>query len=242
MTEVVLVIDDNEGVRTALSILFSVHELPCITAATVEEGLGMLEEHAVGLVVQDMNFSADTTSGKEGVALFHEIRGRYPDLPIILLTAWTHLESAVELVRAGAADYLATHVSGLPERGDIVIFKHPQRPRVDYVKRVIALPGDTFAMSGGRYRGATEVHRRTVLIGDDFDHIRIEIVCLRFDRHRGCADRCIREIIQQPCNIADACRMHQRRVTLHVYDDGCLSPAAGCANFCHPVGAGCALG
>src|SRR5687767_5405132 len=54
-----------------------------------------------------MNFTADTTSGEEGVALYREIRAVFPDLPIILLTAWTHLETAVELVRAGAADYLA---------------------------------------------------------------------------------------------------------------------------------------
>src|SRR5690606_27409302 len=56
---------------------------------------------------QDMNFHADTTSGEEGIALFQQIRARHPDLPVILLTAWTHLESALELVRAGAADYLA---------------------------------------------------------------------------------------------------------------------------------------
>src|SRR3546814_16561754 len=54
-----------------------------------------------------MNVHADTTSGEEGIALFHEIRTRFPDLPVILLTAWTHLEAAVDLVKAGAADYLA---------------------------------------------------------------------------------------------------------------------------------------
>ena len=107
MSDRVLVIDDNEGVCTALSILFSVHDLPCLTANTVEQGLELLEREPVGLVVQDMNFSEDTTSGKEGIALFHEIRARQPDMPVILLTAWTHLEQAVELVRAGAADYLA---------------------------------------------------------------------------------------------------------------------------------------
>lgn len=106
-SELVLVIDDNEGVRTALSILFSVHELECITAASVEDGLAMLDGNPVGLVIQDMNFTEDTTSGKEGIALFHEIRARHPDLPVILLTAWTHLETAVDLVRAGAADYMA---------------------------------------------------------------------------------------------------------------------------------------
>lgn len=67
----------------------------------------MLERNHIDLIVQDMNFHADTTSGEDGVQLFRAIRERYPDLPIILLTAWTHLETAVDLVKAGAADYLA---------------------------------------------------------------------------------------------------------------------------------------
>jgi DNA-binding NtrC family response regulator len=41
------------------------------------------------------------------VALFRQLRARFPQLPVILLTAWTHLETAVELVREGAADYIA---------------------------------------------------------------------------------------------------------------------------------------
>jgi DNA-binding NtrC family response regulator len=53
-----------------------------------------------------MNFSADTTSGEEGAALFRALRAQQPDLPVVLLTAWTHLESAVQLVKAGAADYI----------------------------------------------------------------------------------------------------------------------------------------
>ena len=54
-----------------------------------------------------MNFRKEATSGEEGVALFHATRERYPTVPIVLLTAWTHLETAVELVKAGAADYVA---------------------------------------------------------------------------------------------------------------------------------------
>ncbi len=69
--------------------------------------MALLECERVDLVVQDMNFHADTTSGEEGVALFRAIRERAPDLPVILLTAWTHLPTAVELVKAGAADYLS---------------------------------------------------------------------------------------------------------------------------------------
>jgi len=103
----ILVIDDNPAVGTALETLFSLHDIDTRTVASPDAGLAMLEREAVDLVVQDMNFHADTTSGEEGVALFRAIRERHPDLPVILLTAWTHLASAVDLVKAGAADYLA---------------------------------------------------------------------------------------------------------------------------------------
>jgi len=103
----ILVIDDNSGVRTALDVLLSIHEFDVVTVAEPSAGLEALASRAVDLVIQDMNFRLDTTSGKEGIELFHEIRRRHPDVPIILLTAWTHLETAVELVKAGAADYLA---------------------------------------------------------------------------------------------------------------------------------------
>jgi DNA-binding NtrC family response regulator len=102
----ILVIDDNPAVATALEVLFSLHDIETLRAATPEDGLALLAREPVDLVVQDMNFRADTTSGEEGRALFTEIRARHPDLPVILLTAWTHLEAAVDLVRAGAADYL----------------------------------------------------------------------------------------------------------------------------------------
>ncbi|MBN8728225.1 MAG: sigma-54-dependent Fis family transcriptional regulator [Xanthomonadales bacterium] len=103
----ILVIDDNPAVGTALDLLFGLRDIRTLVAGSPEEGLEVLRREAVGLVIQDMNFSADTTSGQEGVELFRAIRGRHPDLPIVLLTAWTSLETAVDLVRAGAADYLA---------------------------------------------------------------------------------------------------------------------------------------
>ena len=102
----ILVIDDNPTVATALEVLFSLHDLRTVCAASPEEGLARLRREPVDLVIQDMNFTADTTSGEEGQALFKAIRSEHPDLPVILLTAWTHLASAVDLVKAGAADYL----------------------------------------------------------------------------------------------------------------------------------------
>ncbi len=102
----ILVIDDNPAVGIALEVLFSLHDIDTEVKGSPRDGLMRLERGGIDLVIQDMNFDADTTSGDEGVALFHAIRERHADLPVILLTAWTHLESAVDLVKAGAADYL----------------------------------------------------------------------------------------------------------------------------------------
>ena len=103
----VLVIDDNPAVATALEVLFSLRDLRTLSADSPARALAILDRQPVDVVIQDMNFRADTTSGQEGVQLFHAIRARHPDMPVILMTAWTQLESAVELVKGGAADYLA---------------------------------------------------------------------------------------------------------------------------------------
>jgi DNA-binding NtrC family response regulator len=103
----VLVIDDNPAVATALEVLFSLRDLRTLSADSPARALAILDRQPIDVVIQDMNFRADTTSGEDGAALFRVLRARFPDLPVILLTAWTQLESAVELVKAGAADYLA---------------------------------------------------------------------------------------------------------------------------------------
>lgn len=103
----VLLIDDNRSIATALEVLLSLHDIACVYADSPAAGLVLLANKPIDLVIQDMNFAADTTSGEEGSALFRAIREQHPDLPVILLTAWTHLDMAVELIKAGAADYVA---------------------------------------------------------------------------------------------------------------------------------------
>ena len=158
MTRTVLIIDDNPAVGEALSLALSLHEIRPLTALTPDEGLAALEREAVDVVIQDMNFTADTTSGREGVALFRAIRERHPDLPVILLTAWTHLETAVELVKAGAADYLAkpwddnkllATVENLLELSEssreISRSRHERRKRREALQKKYELDGLVFA-------------------------------------------------------------------------------------------------
>ena len=103
----ILVIDDNPDIGTALNVLCMLANIKCTSVLTPAEGLAKLSQQSFDLVIQDMNFTNDMTSGDEGIALFHQIREIASDMPIIVITAWTHLETAVDLVRCGFADYLA---------------------------------------------------------------------------------------------------------------------------------------
>lgn len=103
----VLVVEDQPAVSQALGVLFDVHGIPFDVAARPEDASRLVESGSIGVVIQDMNFSPSATSGAEGVALFRELRLLAPELPVLLMTAWTSLETAVQLVKEGASDYFA---------------------------------------------------------------------------------------------------------------------------------------
>ncbi|MEQ3653503.1 MAG: sigma-54 dependent transcriptional regulator [Glaciecola sp.] len=103
----ILIVDDTPAVLQALSLLLEIHGYEVITTTSPAEALKYVDQLRVSLVIQDMNFTRDTTSGEEGKGLFFAMRELNPHLPVILITAWTDLEQAVELVKAGAVDYIA---------------------------------------------------------------------------------------------------------------------------------------
>jgi DNA-binding NtrC family response regulator len=103
----VLIVDDQVAVRTALEVLFELHGLESLAAASPEEALDLVASEDIGAVVQDMNFTQHDTTGESGVALFRALRRLDADLPIVLLTAWGSFEIAVQLVKEGANDYMA---------------------------------------------------------------------------------------------------------------------------------------
>jgi DNA-binding NtrC family response regulator len=103
----ILVVDDQPAVCAALELLFDVHGLETLTARTPEQALELVRSEDLGVVLQDMNFHRDATSGEEGEALLGSIKQLDPDLPVLLMTAFQSLETAVRLVREGASDYIA---------------------------------------------------------------------------------------------------------------------------------------
>jgi DNA-binding NtrC family response regulator len=103
----ILIVDDNAAVRGALGLLFRLHDLEPVVAGSPEEALAIVAREEVAVVVQDMNFRRDTTSGAEGEELMRAIRAIDPEMPVLLMTAFTSLETAVRLVKEGASDYIA---------------------------------------------------------------------------------------------------------------------------------------
>jgi DNA-binding NtrC family response regulator len=102
----ILIVDDNPSICSALALMLDIHGYQSVSCHGPEAALAIMVQKDISLVIQDMNFSRDTTSGEEGKALFYALRQAQADVPIILMTAWTQLETAVELVKAGAADYM----------------------------------------------------------------------------------------------------------------------------------------
>ncbi len=103
----ILVLDDNPAIGGALQTLFSLHGYQVLLAAKPAEALTLLASAKPDLLLQDMNFAAGVSDGEQGRALFYQIRQQFPALPIILMTSWTQLSMVVELVKAGAVDYIA---------------------------------------------------------------------------------------------------------------------------------------
>jgi DNA-binding NtrC family response regulator len=156
----ILVIDDNDAVRTALDVLLTLEGARVECADTPAAGLARVARGGIDLVIQDMNFQREATTGDEGIALFRALRAAQPDLPVVLLTAWTHLETAVELVKAGAADYLAkpwdnarlvTTVRNLLELQAALVAERERLARVDRSHAELAAK---FDLRGIVYRSA----------------------------------------------------------------------------------------
>ncbi len=102
----ILVVDDNPDILDALDLLLSLHNYQVTTAGNIKEAVITTTHQRIDLIIQDMNFSQGTTSGEEGKSLFYQLKAIAPNTPIIVITAWSQLETAIELVKAGASDYL----------------------------------------------------------------------------------------------------------------------------------------
>ncbi|MEK6374769.1 MAG: sigma-54 dependent transcriptional regulator [Acidobacteriota bacterium] len=103
----VLIVEDQPAVARALVLLFDIHGIDAEVVADADDAISAVGRGDVDVVVQDMNFTPGATAGGEGMTLFRRLRQMDAGIPVVLLTAWTSLETAVQMVKEGATDYLA---------------------------------------------------------------------------------------------------------------------------------------
>jgi DNA-binding NtrC family response regulator len=102
----VLVADDQPDVREALRLLLKGEGFDTDAVASPAALLTSLDTREFDVVLMDLNYARDTTSGQEGLDLLTEIRVRDGSVPVIVMTAWGSLNLAVEAMRRGAKDFI----------------------------------------------------------------------------------------------------------------------------------------
>ncbi len=102
----ILVADDQKDVLEALRLLLKGEGFEVETAASPAAILAALDAGDFDAALMDLNYTRDTTSGREGLDLLTQIQSLDGTLPVIVMTAWGSVEGAVEAMRRGARDYI----------------------------------------------------------------------------------------------------------------------------------------
>ena len=102
----VLVIDDQADIREALRLLLKRAGYSIQMAESPIDALAAAAFCDHDVIVMDMNFTSDTTSGREGLELLERLHAQRRDVPIIAMTGWSTIELAVEAMQRGACDFI----------------------------------------------------------------------------------------------------------------------------------------
>ncbi len=98
----IMIVDDDKSLREFLEIFFAEQGYKVCSASTGKQALEILSNEDVSLVLSDVRMPE-----MDGVTLLKEVKARSPEIPVILITAFASLETAVDAMKEGAWDYLA---------------------------------------------------------------------------------------------------------------------------------------
>ncbi|ELV8680712.1 sigma-54-dependent Fis family transcriptional regulator [Vibrio fluvialis] len=98
----VLIVEDDEGLREALVDTLALAGYEWLEADCAEDALVKLKTYPVDIVVSDVQMA-----GMGGLALLRNIKQHWPNLPVLLMTAYANIEDAVSAMKEGAIDYMA---------------------------------------------------------------------------------------------------------------------------------------
>ena len=102
----ILIADDQPDLVDALRLLLKAEGMLMEAASSPEAALSAVRERPFDLVLMDLNYTGDTTSGREGIDLLSRIRAFDANLPVVVMTGWGSVDLAVEAMRRGVRDFV----------------------------------------------------------------------------------------------------------------------------------------
>lgn len=102
----ILIADDQVDVLEALRLLLKSEGFQIETVTSPARLMSSLEARDFDVVLMDLNYTRDTTSGEEGLELLRRIQALDPAIPVVVMTAWGSVDVAVEAMRRGARDFI----------------------------------------------------------------------------------------------------------------------------------------
>ena len=102
----ILIADDQPDIREALRLLLKAEGYSTEAVDTPELILKAVERQDFDLLLMDLNYTRDTTSGREGIDLLKRLGEIDATLPVVVMTAWGSVELTVEAMRSGARDFV----------------------------------------------------------------------------------------------------------------------------------------
>lgn len=106
MSLTVLVIDDMADVRLSANFLLSNHNYQVLEAESLLQATEIINQENINLILLDMNFSTDTTSGQEGLNFLKKLSNNECNIPVVAMTGWSSIELAVSAMQYGANDFI----------------------------------------------------------------------------------------------------------------------------------------
>lgn len=102
----ILIADDDPTVLTALRLFLNAEKMQVGQASSPQEVTYLLGKEEFDIVLMDLNYQMDTTSGTEGLSLIEQIRKSDEQIPIVVMTGWASIDIAVSAMQAGANDFV----------------------------------------------------------------------------------------------------------------------------------------
>ena len=102
----ILVVDDDKNLNSGISVFLNTNNIGNVSAFDGEDGYNKIKGEKFDLILSDLQMP-----NMNGIELLKKVKEKYPELPVMMMTAFASIENAVEAMKIGAEDYLTKPIN-----------------------------------------------------------------------------------------------------------------------------------